>query len=87
MKRRVLKWNLTVLNTETQTKVIDVDYDYDKHRAALRDMLEDQTRPNAHIYIRRIKKVVRIEERPAPGVEQFKQLVGLGKDVLRKVIG
>ena len=60
-KKKVLKWNFKVLNCETQKHVIDIDYPYGDYKKALQHMLEHNHVPNAHIYIRKIKKVTRIE--------------------------
>lgn len=78
MKKKVLKWNFSVLNVDTQTIVHSVDYDYnhEEYMKAVRDMVEHLKVPKTHVFSRKIHKVRRVEQVEFPGT---KQLIKLGK--------
>lgn len=86
MKKKVLKWNLTLFNTETQQNDSSVDYEYHEYKIALRDMLAARRQLNTDIYIIRLKKKVRIVEVEAPGTMQFKKLIALSGTIFRRVM-
>lgn len=77
MKKKVLKWNFSVLDTTTQTIVYSIDYNFnhDDYMLAFREMMQHIQNENPYRYIRKLKKVVRIERVDAPGTKQIKRLI------------
>lgn len=81
MKKKVLKWNFSVLDCDTQTIVHSVDYGYnhEEYMNAFREMMDHLKNEDPERYIRKLKKAVRIERVDAPGIKQVKQIIRIIK--------
>lgn len=81
VNKKVLKWNFSVFNTETQSITYSVDYNYnhDDYMLALREMLDHLEIANTHLYMRKLQKVTRIERVDAPGIQGIKKIIRIIK--------
>lgn len=74
MKRKVLKWNITIGDLDKRVIILSKDYDYDDYRTAFLFLMEHMKCPNTHKYSRSLHKVVRTEQVDFPGVGYLKKL-------------
>lgn len=81
MRKKVMKWNYSIFDTEIQDTIYSVDYNYshEDYMRAVRRMISDRKKNKFPHCILKLHKKIRIVEVPTPGISHIKKILEIIK--------